>query len=211
LPVETAHYKDDNISLRTTGVEKVSIGGKYRLTSDNVPFVASAQVKGFFPVCDEEDKPPLSDCQIDADMRIIISKGFLPVIVQSPLKKLGAMNEDESDTIVRSRLFTSLEIGYQVRAEKPSNEIPYLFEVGFNVWKRLWFKGMIDGVESKPFDEEGEEEDFSKWTASLIFSKDPATRSQEETPTLELGYGEVFTGKNTGEGEVFFLKLAYQF
>lgn len=194
LPVETAHFKDQNVSLRTTGVEEIRVGGKYRLTPpEPTPIIISAQLVGKFPACDKRAQPPLADCQVDVDMRLIAGKGLWA----------------QPDTGL-ARLFASLEVGYRFRAEEPADEIPYFFEVGLNVWKRLWVHGILEGVESRAFGG-GAEEDFHKWTAALLLSKDPSQRAQRQTAGLELGYGEVFAGKNTGAGRILFLKLFYQF
>ena len=109
-----------------------------------------------------------------------------------------------------SQLFTSLELGYRFRAGKPADELPYYFELGYNVWKRLWLKGTLDGVESRPFGG-GAEEDYHQWIVAVLLSKDPSQRVQPRTPGLEIGTGRVFAGKNTGVGQTVFLKLSYQF
>jgi len=194
LPVETAHFKDQNVSLRTTGVEEIRLGGKYLLTFPQpTPIVISGQLMGKFPACDKRDQPPLADCQVDIDMRLIAS--------------MGLWKQPELDL---SRLFASLEVGYRFRAGAPADELPYFFEVGVNVWKRFWVKGTLDGVESRPFGG-GVEEDFHKWTVALLLSKDPTQRVQHQIPGVELGYGRVYAGKNTGAGQMVFLKLSYQF
>jgi hypothetical protein len=193
LPVETAHFQDRNVSLGTSGVEEMRLGMKYRFTPEPTPVVISAQLTGTFPACDADAQPPLADCQFAADMRLIFSKGLWP----------------HPDTGI-SRVFVSLEGGYWYRAGPPADELPYYFEAGVNVWKFVWGKVTLDGVESRPFGG-GMEEDFHKWTAALLLSKDPAQRTQHHIPGLELGYGEVYAGKNTGAGRVLFLKLFYQF
>jgi hypothetical protein len=193
LPIETAHFKDQNVNLRTTGVEEIRMGAKYRLTAEPSPVVVSGQLMSKFPGCDKKDQPPLADCQFDGEIRVLFSKGFL-------LHK---------DTKI-SQLFASLEVGYRLRAEDPADEIPYFFELGYNLWGPLWLKGTLDGVESRPFGG-GAEEDFIKWTASLLISKDPSERRQRNIFGVEIGYGSVFAGKNTGAGQTVFLKLLYQF
>lgn len=194
LPVETAYYKDRNVSLRTTDVEEIRLGAKYRFT-DTPPLtpggvLISGQVMGKFPACDLRDEPPLADCQIDYEGLLILSRGFW-----------------ERNNI--SRLFMSLEGGYRFRTEKPADEIPYVLEGGYNFRWNLWVKGRLEGVESRPWGG-GAEEDFTKWSASLLLSEDPSQRNESDTFTLEIGYGEVFAGRNTGALQQGFLKLAYQ-
>lgn len=205
LPVEIAHYQDRNVDLQTVGVEEIRLGVKYCLTCEtDFPLVVSTQLTGKFPACNKRAQPPLADCQLDGEVRLLVSRGFWP--------ELGQLR--------RSRLYASVEVGYRLRAEEPADEIPYVVEIGWYPWSgertRLLLKGVLDGVESRPFGGRGAEEDFVKWTLSgrlelgrPLASQDP-TR-QRQTAGIELGGGTVFAGKNTGAGQSVFVKLFYNY
>ena len=49
------------------------------------------------------------------------------------------------------------------------------------------------------------------WSLRLRIDKDPTLSKQGQYPTWELGYGRVFAGKNTGAGQIVFLKAGYRF
>ncbi|MBI4472188.1 MAG: hypothetical protein HY646_05935 [Acidobacteria bacterium] len=194
VPVEWAWYTDRNVKLHTRGLEEVRVGAKYRFTDETSPIVAAVQFLAKIPGCDSKASPPLADCQFDSDGRIILSRGFA----------------GEKTTGV-SRTFVSGELGYRSRLKDPADEIPYFLEAGWNAGGRWWLKGTVDGVASRPASTTGSEEDFAKWTAGIVYSKDPSER-RENAFTFEVGYGEVFSGKNTGIGRpILFAKFAYQF
>lgn len=196
VPYEMAKYEEKSVptqSKRTEGFEEIHLGVKYRFTSEPAPVIFSLQLMSKFPLCDKDDQPPLADCQNDFEMRLLFSRGLLGS-VQTGI----------------SRFFMSLETGYRFREQAPADEIAYFFELGYNFFKSLWIKHMIDGVESRPFGD-GIEEDFLKTSISFLFSKNPSNHTQYNFPTVELGYGQVVKGKNTGAGQIVFLNIAYLF
>ena len=222
LPVEIAHYEDRNVDLQTIGVEEIRLGVKYCLTCKTAceaaprpnvtprssilagPLAVSGQLTGEFPACNKRAQPPLADCQLDGEVRLLVSQGFFP----------------EPGDRGRARLYASVEVGYRFRAEEPADEIPYVVEIGWYPWNseqtRVLLKGMLDGVESRAFGGRGAEEDFVKWTLSgrfelgrLVLSQNP-TRPRK-TSGIEIGGGTVFAGKNTGAGQSIFVKLFYNY
>lgn len=222
LPVEIAHYEDRNVDLQTIGVEEIRLGVKYCLTCKTAleaaqrpnvtprspilagPLAVSGQLTGKFPACNKRAQPPLADCQLDGEVRLLVSQGFFP----------------EPGELGQARLYASVEVGYRFRADEPADEIPYVAELGWYPWRsertRVLLKGMLDGVESRPFGGRGAEEDFVKWTLSgrlelgrPVVSQDP-TRPRK-TSGIEIGGGTVFAGKNTGAGQSIFVKLFYNY
>lgn len=252
LPVEIAHYEDRNVDLQTIGVEEIRLGVKYCLTCKTAseaaqrpndvtssgpilagPLAVSGQLTGKFPACNKRAQPPLADCQLDGEVRLLVSQGFFlePRRYRSaPPGSPAGVTKLEAPR--RARLYVNLEVGYRFRAEEPADEIPYVVEIGGYPWSseraRLLLKGVLDGVESRPFGGRGAEEDFIKWTLSgrlelgrLLVSRDPTSprqtygdpnpTSSRQTYGVEIGGGTVFAGKNTGAGQSVFVKLFYNY
>lgn len=218
LPIESAHFKDRNVSQRTTGLEEVRTGLKYLFTSNGLSSLdlfpglnLSGELIGKFPACNKRSHPPLADCQIDVEMRFLAGRGFL-----------------EENGL--SRLYGNIEVGYRFRAEKPADEIPYVLEIGVYPWSRgrtrLLLKAALEGVGSRPFGGRGDKEDFTKVIGGMRLElgdilpspdrpnrgpgRDP-TRFERNVPGFEIGYGNVVAGKNTGAGQSIFFKLFYRY
>jgi len=178
-PYKEAHWKDDFASYTRKGIVEYWAGAKYKLF-DN-PFIFSIQTRGKFPAdYNENDVPSLGSTTTDAEIRLLSGKSLYPLI----------------------NGYVKAETGFKARNSIQANEIPYFGEFGYNLFSNLILKTTLDGI--KGVRHTGRIEDYSVWTASLIF-KLPHSSS------VELGYGSTFAGKNTSAADEVILSLATQF
>jgi hypothetical protein len=112
--------------------------------------------------------------------------------------------------------FLNLEGAFTARNEDPANEFPILFEGGCTPLKRLMLVGLLEAVISvKSTDEQTE--DFAKWGARAILNLwgDGFTSIFRTTggPTVnvEVGYNDVFAGRNTADAFEIFGKIGVFF
>lgn len=111
--------------------------------------------------------------------------------------------------------FVNAEGAFTARDGPPANEFPTFFEAGFTPFKRLMLIGSLDSVVSlNTIDEE--EENFSKWGIRGVFNLKgdgfaSIFRSGSPTVNLEVGYNDVFEGRNTADAFEVFTKLGIFF
>lgn len=171
-----AHWKDSFRSSTKRGITEVWPGMK-RLLFEK-PFICSLQGKLKIPLnYSEEAVPSLGTHQIDAEVKILTAQ---------PWPKLPG--------------YTKFETGFRARREEPSNEIPYFFELGYNLRPRLILKTTLDGNESLA-GTGGTNEDWLKYTVGPIFKI-------SELFNLELGFGHTFWGKNTSAAKEIFCSIS---
>ncbi|MFA5410950.1 MAG: tetratricopeptide repeat protein [Candidatus Omnitrophota bacterium] len=171
-----AHWKDSFRSSTKRGITEIWPGIK-RLLFEK-PFIASLQGKLKIPLnYSEEAVPSLGTHQIDAEVKILTAQ---------PWPKLPG--------------YTKFETGFRARREKPSNEIPYFFELGYNLKPKLILKTTLDGNESLA-GTGGTNEDWLKYTIGPIFKI-------SELFNLELGFGHTFYGKNTSAAKEIFCSIS---
>ena len=89
------------------------------------------------------------------------------------------------------------------------------FEVGFTPFKRLMLIGSLDSVVSLNTIPE-DEENFSKWGIRGVWNLKgngfaSVFRSGGPTVNLEVGYNDVFAGRNTADAYEIFTKLGIFF
>jgi hypothetical protein len=198
-PFDFSSYHDRNVTLTNAGAEEATVGTKWRLNAVRAPVVVAVQTSVNFGLgCDVSEQPPLGDCQTDVDGRLVASRSLRT-----------------TDGII-SAYFTG-ELGYRFRRDAPTDELPYFVEVASQLGSSVvWLKGFVDGVQARsPGSSSGQEEDYSKWSASVMIGRDPTTRDAEGRrpgvlPLVEVGVGGVFAGRNTGVGHTVFVKFALQ-
>lgn len=173
-----AHWKDQFRSSTRKGFVENWPGIKHLLFT--APFICSLQAKAKIPFhYSEEAVPALGTHQVDGELKILTAQ---------PWPKLPG--------------YTKFETGFRARNEEPSNEIPYFFELGYNITQRLILKTTLDGNESLA-QTGGTNEDWVKYTIGPIVKV-------KDMFTLELGYGHTFIGKNTSAAKEVSVNISSQ-
>lgn len=180
LPYKEAHWRDDNGKKTSRALVDIWTGAKYRLFSQ--PLVTSLQARVKIPTnYNENDTPSLGRRQIDGEVKLLLGKSLWPII----------------------KGYTKIELGFRARAQEPTNEIPYFYELGYSLTDYLILKATVDGIEG--LSGTGKvDEDYTKWNFSTIFKI-------KFDLSLELGYGQTFAGKNSSAAEEIILSLAALF
>ncbi len=121
---------------------------------------------------------------------------------------------DLTETRYAKVAFANLEGGYTVRNGDPPNEFPLLAELGFTPLKRLMLIGSVESIVSA--EPTVHEESFAKWGLRGIVNLwgdgfASVFRTDRPTVNVELGYNDVFAGRNTADAFEIFTKLAINF
>lgn len=170
-----ARWKDDFNSYSKRGFTEIWPGIKYLIFTK--PFICSLQAKAKFPFdYDEHTTPSLGPRTIDGEFKILTAQ---------PWPKLPG--------------YTKLEVGFRGRTQKPANELPYYFELGYNLTPKIIFKTTIDGF--KGVDGTGDIESLTKYTGSWIIKL-------TDRFNIEFGYGDTFYGKNTSAGREIYTTIS---
>lgn len=148
----------------------------------------------------------------DEALRTVLTHGAR---VMAEASRDGSWEEDatdEADGLTETRYarvaFVNVEGGFTARNEDPANEFPLVGEVGFTPFKRLMLVGSMDAVVSVNSTNE-QEESFAKWGLRGILNVwgdgfASIFRTGGPTVNLEVGYNDVFEGRNTADAfEVF--------
>ena len=176
IMAKEAHWKDSFKNCTKKGFTEIDPGIKHLLFTD--PFICSLQLKIKFPLdYDEHATPALGTHQIDGEIRILTAQ---------PWPKLPG--------------YTKFETGLRLRAEEPSNEIPYFFEFGYNLTPDLILKTTLDGQSAVGA---GTKEDWTKYTIGPIFRIG-------DLFNIEFGFGHTFTGRNTSAAKEILTTLSRQ-
>lgn len=201
-PLDYSRYVDRNVTLTNHGWEEATVSGKWRFNSVRAPVVVAVQAGVNFPLgCDVTEQPPLGDCQTDVEGRLLFSR---------------ALRTDVRGIITA---YLNADAGYRIRRDAPTDEVPFFIESAWQVGTvgphPFWLKGFVDGVQSRAGEQLGQVEDYAKWSAGVMWGRDPESRDASGVqsgflPLLEVGVGGVFAGRNTGAGKVVFVKLAFQ-
>lgn len=171
-----AHWKDSFKSSTRRGFTEIDPGIKHLLFSE--PFICTLQLKAKFPLhYSEQATPALGTHQIDGEIRVLTAQ---------PWPKLPG--------------YTKFETGFRLRAQKPSNEIPYFCEFGYNLIPDLILKTTLDGQTAVGA---GTKEDWTKYTIGPIFKIG-------DLFNIEFGFGHTFTGRNTSAAKEVFTTLSRQ-
>lgn len=122
-----------------------------------------------------------------------------------------------SDSVDAARVaFVNFEGGFTARNEGPANEVPLVFEAGFAPYRRLMLVGSLESVLSVRSTHE-QVENYAKWGLRGIINlrgEGFATvfrRGGGPTVNLELGYNDIFAGRNTADAFEIFSKLGIFF
>ena len=111
--------------------------------------------------------------------------------------------------------FVNVEGGFTARADAPANEFPTFLEAGFTPFTRLMLIGSLDSVVSVNSTNE-DEENFSKWGLRGILNLwgdgfASVFRNGGPTVNFEVGYNDIFAGRNTADAFEIFGKLGVFF
>jgi tetratricopeptide (TPR) repeat protein len=174
-----AHWKDDYKSCSKKGFVEAWPGVKYLLFKQ--PFICSLQGRLKLPFhYSEEAVPALGKHQIDADIKLLTAQSW---------PNLSG--------------YTKFEFGFRGRAEEPANDIPYFFELGYDLTPKIVLKASIDGQEGLAPQAGGIDEDWTKGTFGPIIKI-------ADFFNIEFGYGNTFMGKNTSAAQEVYLTLSSQ-
>ena len=124
----------------------------------------------------------------------------------------------EMETRYARVAYVNVEGAFTARNEDPANEFPLLFEAGFTPLTRLMLVGSLESVVAGRSTHEQEEE-FSKWGLRAIINiwgdgfANVFRRAQQNQASvnLELGYNDVFEGRNTDDAYEVFGKIGVFF
>ena len=125
-----------------------------------------------------------------------------------------------SDTIVPETryngiAFINLEGAFSARRKDPANEFPMVVEAGFTPLKRLMLVGRLDSVVSVRSTNE-QIENWAKWDVRAVFNVwgdgfSSVLRQGHRTVNLEVGYSDIFAGRNTADAYEVYGKLGVFF
>lgn len=191
IPYKEAVWKDDYNRNTTSGIGDCWMRLKYRVFRQaQLPWSLSLQPGFRFPGgYNENDSPSLGRGELAGELRLIATRSFYSL-----------------------PCYAKIETGYRGRAEEPTDEIPMLLEWGYYPTDWLLFKTTVDGVEG--LGGRGDvEEDYTKWTAHLIYSPKGGFKTfrKEGSLNFEFAYGNTFEGKNTSNGSEVVINISYQF
>ena len=222
VPYQSAHYQDNGIDLLNSGVGDIYVRTKLRflnIARDERSLVSSAQFSWKIPSAyDPHVSPGLGDGQVDFESRLMLSasKVFEPYEVRVPVRSApNAKPQIEAQTRYAKVAFVNLEGGFAVRNEDPANEFPLVAEAGFTPLKRVMLVGSVESVVSVNSTNE-EIENFGKWGLRAIINLwgdgfATVFRTGDPTVNMEVGYNDVFAGRNTGDAFEVFGKLSMSF
>lgn len=131
---------------------------------------------------------------------------------------LPSNQEEEYETERRwaKVMFVNLEGGFTARNEDPANEFPIVLEAGFTPFKRLLLVSSLDAVVSERSTHE-QAEDFWKWGIRAIVNvwgdgfASVFRKTGGPTVNLEVGYNDIFAGRNTADAFEVFGKVGITF
>ncbi len=191
IPYKVALWKDDFNRNTTSGIGDIWLRAKYRLWDQPLrPFYFALQPGVRFPGgYDRDDVPSLGEEDTAVELRGLLARSF----------------QSWSG-------YSKLELAYRYRSRDLTDEIPYYTELCYHPQDWLQFKTTIDGIEGLT-DTGDVEEDYTKWTAHVIFSPNHAFGSLREARVwkFEFAYGDTFRGKNTSDGSEVVVNISYEF
>ncbi len=132
--------------------------------------------------------------------------------IESPRLNYEAV---ETQTRYAKVAFFNLEAGFSARYKRPANEIPLVAEAGFTPLSRLMLIGSLESVFSIRSTHE-QKEDFSKWGLRAVVNLwgdgfASIFRNGKPTVNWEIGYDDIFAGRNTADAYEIFSKLGVSF
>lgn len=230
VPYISSHYLDDTTDLLRTGVGDIYVRTKLRLIEK--PLVGSVQLSWKIPSAYDPLENPIGDGQVDFESRLLFSRAwtFAPyqvparppreaamreAVMEASLRQAEARAEPAMETRYAKVAFVNVEGGFTARNEDPANEFPILFEAGFTPFKRLMLVGSIESVISVKSTHE-QTEDFAKWGVRAIVNVwgdgfAAIFRTGGPTVNVEVGYHDVFAGRNTADAFEVFGKIGVFF
>ena len=141
------------------------------------------------------------------------SEELLPASEEPPGRT--SATADAVETRYAKVAFVSLEGGFTARRRAPANEFPLVVEGGFTLFKRLMLVGSLDSVVSVNSTNE-QEENFAKWGLRGILNLwgdgfVSVFRTGGPTVNFEVGYNDIFAGRNTADAFEVFAKVGVFF
>lgn len=145
-----------------------------------------------------------------------LAAGGLPGASEEP--RAVPLSSSAAETRYRRQVYVNLETGFNARNEDPANEFPMLAELGIAPLERVMLIGSVEGTVSVNSTHE-QIENFGKWGLRGIvnlwgegFPSVFRRLEQHETSVnVEIGYNELFAGRNTADAFEIFSKLAVIF
>ena len=153
---------------------------------------------------------------IEVATTTLLAAGPLPNASAQPLSLAAA--EGQMETRYAGAAFVNLEGGFTARHGAPANEFPMVLESGFTPLKRLMLVGSLESVISVKSTHE-DTEDFAKWGVRAIINLwgegFPAifrrVRQNQPSVNVEVGYSDIFAGRNTDDALQIFGKISGYF
>ena len=121
----------------------------------------------------------------------------------------------KTDTRYRGVAFINAEGGFTARYREPANEFPLYLEAGITPVQRFMVVGTVEGVLSVRSTHE-QIENFAKWGVRGIWNVrgdgfDSIFKSGRATVNVEVGFNDVFAGRNTADAFEVFGKVGVSF
>ena len=132
-----------------------------------------------------------------------------------PIEPVTTLDPPATEIRYNYVAFVNLEHAFTARAKDPANEFPLFAELGLTPFKRLMLIGSLDAAVSVKSTNE-EEENFAKWGLRGIVNLwgdgfASVFRTGKPTVNVEVGYNDVFAGRNTADAFEVFGKLEVVF
>lgn len=181
-------YHDLNNAKSSGGLGDFEVSFRRRLNSVETPWVISGQFTWMFPAYSQTQDPAPGNHQQDFEGRFLAGRG-------------GSLGGKHA--------FWDVEAAYRFRTGAPADQVRVDGSAGLNVTRRLMLlgqmfniKGMRNGGPVRPNSNPNAQSDFDlyKWQASAVVSLTDRTR-------VQLGWGQTFAGRNTGQGPTLVLGL----
>lgn len=140
---------------------------------------------------------------------------MLAAAEEAPARDAAPRATTEMEVRYNKVVFVNLEGGLNARNEDPANEFPMVVEAGFTPWKKLMLVGSLESTLSVNSTNE-QEESYSKWGLRAILNLRgdgfaSVFRRGNTTVNFEVGYNDIFAGRNTGDAYELFGKLSVLF
>lgn len=230
VPYQSSRYKDSNVKLLNNGVGDIYLRAKTRLIEE--PVVGSLQMSWKIPAYNTDESPALGDGQFDYELRGQLSRAFrlapdnriippqtreaaIQEAVSTAQRLLKKPSRQATAAPADKVAFLNFEGGFTARAKEPANEVPLVAEAGFTPFRRLMLIGSLESVLSIKSTNE-QVEDFSKWGLRAVVNVwgegfGSIFREGKPTVNLEVGYNDIFAGRNTADAYEIFGKVGIAF
>ena len=190
LPFKWLDNEDIYTHSKSANLGDVDLGLRYKLLDSSAGIVSTQLLMKVPGAYGKNDPLPLGNGQLDVELRLLYGRSLYPLFPG----------------------YGNVEFGYRLRADSPSDEIRYLFELGADITKEIFGRVKLDGIISV---DNGKKTDKSgNPTAGNNFDlgKLDVAVGYKITPSLgvELSYRPDIYGQNTAAGANYSIALYYK-